>query len=389
MRAFGPTLWILTVLLVVGAAPALVAGASAAPAPAATVVVSASATPSYGAGPLLVQFETTLGGGTPTAYNWSFGDGTYLNGTTAATSDPSHLYERPGTYSAAVVVHEGANAGTATVPVHVLAAVLAVSVSAAPATGVAPLTVLFQGSVRGGTGTYVALNWTFGDGASGTGSSIEYTYESPGHYYTELIVEDSNGSDASGGVWVNVSAADAPATTGLTSLGALGWSLVGFAVGLGIAVVLFPVRSWLGRREDDEALTAPAPPVSRPTAEPESLVTPTDVPESVPAPDAPGPPGEALRTSQRLLVHLATQGTLGPYDVAPAGMTQAGIGTAIGVRQNALTNVLRRLADAGLIEADVRHVQGQPRRLKVYRLTPRGQILARELRQRRPPRADE
>ncbi|HEY6237961.1 MAG TPA: hypothetical protein VIZ68_02090, partial [Thermoplasmata archaeon] len=49
-----------------------------------------------------------------------------------------------------------------------------------------------------------------------------------------------------------------------------------------------------------------------------------------------------------------------------------------------VSNVLRRLASSGLVVEELQHVQGQPRRLKVYRLSLRGEALARELRRRHP-----
>ena len=383
MRPLGPTLALLLAAVLLGTTIAL--GGAHGAGPGTSFGVSASATPAYGPGPLLVQFTATETGGTPTGYNWSFGDGTFLNGTSGGFADPTHLYEAPGEYAALVLVHEGTDSASAKVYVHVLSETLSVAVSATPLAGVAPLTVAFSGSVTGGTGTYVELRWTFGNGATGSGSSVQYTYADPGHYYAEFTVEDSNGSEADAGVWVNATAADAPAkSNGLTGLGALGWGLVGFAIGVGVAVLLIPLRAWLaGRREPGDAADGPSPP-GPPTAPPASP-SPVGVPSAAPPAHDRGS-GETLRTSQRLLIHLAGQGTLGPYDVAVPGMTQAGIGEALGVRQNSLTNVLRRLADAGLLEVELRHVKGQPRRLKVYRLTARGQILARELRQRPPPR---
>ncbi|MCI4340422.1 MAG: hypothetical protein L3J73_04055 [Thermoplasmata archaeon] len=89
---------------------------------------------------------------------------------------------------------------------------------------------------------------------------------------------------------------------------------------------------------------------------------------------------EALRVSQRIVLHLAGLGTLGHDEVAPVGFTQIGMSEVLGVRQNALTNVLRRLVAADVVTEDTRHVRGQPRRLKVYRLTSRGEALARDLR---------
>lgn len=386
----GLPLAFLAAVLVVGAVAPPTSGATAL-LPASGLTPSVSATPSSGSAPLLVQFATSVPSGTPTSYNWSFGDGTYLNGTTNSTSHPSHLYTEPGAFTAEVTVYEGSMSGSATIPIRVVAGPLALQVSANPTDGPAPLTVTFHGSVSGGTGTYLGFNWTFGNGASGTGSLVQYTYAQAGRFFASLTVEDSSGNRTNGGVWVNVSADATPASTALTGSGEVEWAGVGFAAGLGLALLAFPVRSFLTRRGEEDTGSVRAGP--EPTlASTDGALAPPERPPALAGPSGPGAPrgsGEALHTSQRLLIHLAGQGTMGPYDVAPVGVTQAGIGAALGVRQNSLTNVLRRLTDAGLIETEVRHVVGQPRRLKVYRLTPRGQILARELRQLPPPRRDE
>ena len=158
--------------LLLGGPGAAVAGAS--PSRDSTgPAVSLSATPSYGAAPLLVAFLATVSLGTPTGFNWSFGDGTYLNGTDLSLVHPSHLYTTPGSYTAGVRVWEGSTSGNGSIPIHVTAAPLALRVTATPTVGTAPLTVTFQGTVSGGTGTYVSFNWTFGDGATGTGATVQ------------------------------------------------------------------------------------------------------------------------------------------------------------------------------------------------------------------------
>jgi hypothetical protein len=378
MRGRGPTLALLSVLTVLSALPI---GSAIASAPSTGLTVSLSATPSYGTGPLLVQFSTSVAAGSPTAYNWSFGDDTFLNSTSPAAADPSHLYEQPASYLAAVTVHEGTATGSATISIHVFSAPLTVSVSATPLTGVAPLTVTFHGSVIGGTGTYVSLNWSFGDGGTGAGSLVQYTYSRPGRFDATLAVVDTNGSEAESAVWINVTPDGSSSAGGVTGSGALDWALLGFALGVVLILIVFVARSRLARWRTSPAALPLAPTADLPYPSPPEAVSAEPAPASTLA-----PPGEVLRTSQRVLLHLAGQGILGPYDVANPGLTQAGIGAALGVRQNGLTNVMRRLTDAGLLESELRHVQGQPRRLKVYWLTPRGQILARELRQRRSAR---
>jgi PKD repeat protein/DNA-binding MarR family transcriptional regulator len=370
-----------------GLAPSVVQAAAL---PSATTLpVSLSATPSAGSAPLQVAFQATVNFGTPTGYNWTFGDGTYLNGTNISDARPSHVYATPGTYTASVRVWEGTEGGNASIGVHVTASPLVLHVTATPDTGTAPLTVTFQGMIIGGSETYVAFNWSFGDGGSGVGPTIQYTYLRAGHYYVVLEVEDSEAAEVRQGVWVNVSANEVTPSAQVTGLGAFGWAVVGFSVGLVVAIVAFPVRSWLlDRRARSRSHPAPGP--NRPgpaAAAPAAAVAASAKASGSPsAPPAQSAPAEAFRLSQRIVLHLATQGSPGPYDVALPGTTQAGMSTALGVRQNALTNVLRRLIDGGVIEEEVRHVRAQPRRLKTYRLTSRGELLARELRHR-PPRA--
>jgi DNA-binding PadR family transcriptional regulator len=89
-----------------------------------------------------------------------------------------------------------------------------------------------------------------------------------------------------------------------------------------------------------------------------------------------------------VIAHLSSLGRLGNDDVGPLGFTQKGMSAALAIRQGTLTKVLSRLEAARVIEVDKRHVRGEPRRLKVYRLTALGESVARELRHpRSPPKA--
>jgi len=91
---------------------------------------------------------------------------------------------------------------------------------------------------------------------------------------------------------------------------------------------------------------------------------------------------ERLKISYRIVLHIARQGRFGPHDVVPDSVTQAGMLEALHVGRGALSNALRRLSDGGVLEVRTGHVQGQPRRLKVYQLTSEGEQLVRELRRR-------
>lgn len=66
------------------------------------------ATPDYGPAPLEVQFsaEVDCTGGDP-SYAWNFGDGSPVSN----EPDPRHVYQKPGEYTAAVVI-TGPRGGT-------------------------------------------------------------------------------------------------------------------------------------------------------------------------------------------------------------------------------------------------------------------------------------
>ena len=95
-----------------------------------------------------------------------------------------------------------------------------------------------------------------------------------------------------------------------------------------------------------------------------------------------GPPEGTVRLSQRVILHVYSQGSLPAGAVAPPGLCQAGIGEALGIPQSGLAAVLRRLEAAEILQTERGHVRGRDRRLKIYRLTSRGEAVAKELRAR-------
>lgn len=377
---------------------------------------SLSATPASGFVPLLVSFSVTVLSGSATSYNWTFGDGTYLNGSLGAYATPYHRYDTVGLFNASVAVHEGNLVSSSSLLVHVYAAPLTATIVAQPLSGFAPLTVDFVGSAAGGTGTYSLFNWSFGDGGVGSGLSLRYEFLRSGDFRVFFNVTDSSGTRSTAAIWLNVSPpVTVPTTKSSPRPLPLAWVGGGLAVGF---VVAFTTAFWVHRRRRAPptplALSPPSiassPSFTENGSMPPSGPPPPTIGSGVEAPAplelSPGPPKatvptpsvapvagprgegasrEVLRLSQRIVIHLSELGRLGPDDVAPLGFSQLGMAERLQVKQNALTNVLRRLVAAGVLSEDVRHVRGRPRRLKVYRLTGRGEALAREL--RRPPGA--
>lgn len=62
--------------------------------------------------------------------------------------------------------------------------------SAIPTTGVAPLNVVFDGRQSTGPNALASWNWSFGDGAVGTGDQTTHLYSTSGTYTASLVVTD-------------------------------------------------------------------------------------------------------------------------------------------------------------------------------------------------------
>ncbi len=67
-----------------------------------------------------------------------------------------------------------------------------------PQTGLAPLTVTFDGSASSDPdGTITAYDWVFGDGTTGNGQTVNHVFQRKGTYSVQLTVVDNGGLSAS------------------------------------------------------------------------------------------------------------------------------------------------------------------------------------------------
>ncbi len=181
---------------------------------------------------------------------------------------------------------------------------------------------------------------------------------------------------------------------GLFALGIV----VGAALGLLLGPLARYVRARLRRTPHPlgdptvEVLTLPAevPPAIEFTNRTETL-GPAPVPADLPpwgsesggaSAAARTPSVETVTLSRRIVLHLFERGRLGPDDVGSPEATQRGIGVVLSAEQSAISKVVRRLIAAGIVEVGRRHVRGWDRRVNVYTLTRRGELLAHELRSR-------
>jgi len=164
-------------------------------------------------------------------------------------------------------------------------------------------------------------------------------------------------------------------------------------VDFGIAGVVGAALGWLAHAlylrltstRIRASLDQPPPPARTSDSGPE-LVPPT--PRVIPPSALRRSASRRADTAGRVIAHLASVGRLGADDVAMRGHTQQGIAEALGIPQGTVAKVLVRLAAADVVEVSLRHVTGEARRLKAYRLTSLGESVAKDIR-RRPPRGDD
>jgi DNA-binding MarR family transcriptional regulator len=150
-----------------------------------------------------------------------------------------------------------------------------------------------------------------------------------------------------------------------------------FLLGAGAATIAW----WIWQLSTRTEASTPAP-VSPPPTESLPRSAAAVDPASRPKPASDSKAAGYLRTSQRVILHLAHQPRLAHGDVAPPAVTQAGMAHSLSVAQPALARVLARLVDGDAVLVMRTHVTGEARRLKVYQLTVHGEAIARDLRTR-------
>lgn len=138
-------------------------------------------------GILVVQFTNSSTGTGELTYAWDFG-----NGGQSTDIQPQISYTSPGTYTIMLEVTDdnGQDTYSDQVVVHPYPEV---SFSANPTGGCAPVTAAFTDASSQTGADIIGWSWNFGDGSSGTGSSVDHTFNNPGSYHVILTVEDGFG----------------------------------------------------------------------------------------------------------------------------------------------------------------------------------------------------
>jgi PKD repeat protein len=128
-------------------------------------------------------------------YNWSFGDGT-----TGTGSPVTHTYSAQSAYNVTLTVtnDRGLTASTTQTVSVGSAALPTPSFTVSPAAPGVGEQVFFNASASqpGAGGAITSYRWTFGDGGTGSGSTITHTYAAVGAYTVQLTVSDEAGLSA-------------------------------------------------------------------------------------------------------------------------------------------------------------------------------------------------
>ncbi len=142
-----------------------------------------------GNAPLKVTFTETSKG-SPTAWKWDFGDGTY-----STVKNPTHTYSKTGTYTVKLTATNEAGSSTKNKANYIKVTTGSKAPVAdfwgSPLSGKAPLKVTFKETSKGSPTSW---KWNFGDGKSSTEKSPTHTYSAAGTYTVKLTATNAAGS---------------------------------------------------------------------------------------------------------------------------------------------------------------------------------------------------
>ena len=336
--------------------------------PAESPSLSLSATPLDGRAPLSVDFSASLTPSTIFAgFNWTFGDGHSLEGAGMSGSYPVHVYATPGSYLVEVMASTSSGVLESNLVVRVGPAPFVAEIGTTPTVrGTAPLTVEFEATLYGGTGTYASILWNFGNGQFGSGLDLNYTYDRPGDFVASLTVVDSAGATASANETVDFAGPAGPAAPFL----ALPVPLVIVALLAGVLALGVYV---LERPRPYRAAGAPGAVPFGAEMEYRDDDPGADGPVAARGDASTLPNVEAQESYERILVALYHAGRPSVAAAGRSESTREGLARELHVAPSTVGRALRRLRDAGAVSASLDHVPGAPRRVYCYSLTPSGE----------------
>jgi PKD repeat protein len=163
-----------------------------------TPIASASANTTSGKLPLTISFKGSGydSDGTIDSYYWEFGDGT-----TSTEQNPTHVYEKTGTFYAHLTVTDNdGEINVDSLEINVIENYPPVAHASADVTsGRAPLSVQFRGEGEDHDGSIKSYQWIFEDAIIpknrvSTEQEINHVYWLPGVYLATFTVSDNDGA---------------------------------------------------------------------------------------------------------------------------------------------------------------------------------------------------
>lgn len=156
-----------------------------------------SVDPTSGQVPLTVDFNASSSAdpdGTIESYEWDFDDGNSRTG-----EQVTHTYNSAGNYTPELMVTDDDRKTDSysnfTISVTSTNELLNASFTADPTSGEVPLEVFFDASNSSDPdGSIDSYTWDFDDGSTGTGETVNHTFDSSGDYTVELYVTDDDGA---------------------------------------------------------------------------------------------------------------------------------------------------------------------------------------------------
>jgi PKD repeat protein len=169
-------------------------------------VAAFTASPTSGNVPLNVIF-TDKSTGTPTAWKWTFGDGT-----NSTVQNPTHKYSKSGIYTVALTASNAGGSNTVTKSKYINVTTATpkpvAAFTASPTSGNAPLKVTFTDKSANNPTSW---KWDLGDGTYSTKKNPSYTYDEAGKYTVSLTVKNDAGTNTKTiNNYINVTTLKAP-----------------------------------------------------------------------------------------------------------------------------------------------------------------------------------
>lgn len=148
----------------------------------------ATATPQAGCAPLVVQLFNQTDPALSGTLLWDLGDGT-----TAATSTVMHTYTQPGSYDVRLTVTTAQGCTTDSLFEDLIIVHPTPDASFTPDTTIGCVGTEVQFTNTSTPAGNYTCTWSFGDGAMGSGSTVQHAYNNPGTYNVMLQVSSAFG----------------------------------------------------------------------------------------------------------------------------------------------------------------------------------------------------